>query len=113
VRGPHAKEPSPGYLKSAAASLDLPPEPKPSHAPRRNPSRAAVRARRRRCGNPLPSPLRRQGVAQELRQEVRSTPVLHVAGPEPLLALAPSPEPARRAAASTRRSAALAPEPPP
>jgi hypothetical protein len=39
--------------------------------------------------------------------------VLLVAGPEPLFALALSPEPARGAAASTRRSAAPTPEPPP
>jgi hypothetical protein len=39
--------------------------------------------------------------------------VLHVVVPEPLFAQAPSPEPSPRAAASTRRSAALSPEPPP
>jgi hypothetical protein len=39
--------------------------------------------------------------------------VLHAVDPEPLFALAPSPELATRAAASTRRSAAPSPEPPP
>jgi hypothetical protein len=38
--------------------------------------------------------------------------VLHVVVPEHLVALAPSPEPAPRAAVSAARSAAFSPEPP-
>jgi hypothetical protein len=74
--------------------------------------RPGLRRRRRHCF-PVPPPLHHREDAQELRKEVRSSPVPLVVIPEQPVALGPSPEFAPRAAASTARAAASSPEPPP
>jgi hypothetical protein len=98
----------PGYLRHAVT----PGRPHPSRPSQSAACRLAgnLERRRRRCF-PIPPPLRHRGIAQELRKEVRSSPVPLVVIPEHPVALEPSPELPCRAAASSRRSAASPPRP--
>jgi hypothetical protein len=109
VRGPHAKGPPQAFLST------LPPPGPPTRDPRalaaalrrhRNPSAAAF-------GSPPPPPLRRLEAVHELRLEVSSAPASQVVEFELRRDRKTSPEFVGRAAASTGRSAATPPRPPP
>jgi hypothetical protein len=96
-----------GLFKAAAAPWTPSPEPPPSLA--RAPQILAAAA-----FDSLPPPsFRRREVARELRLKVSKTPMLFVVDPMHPVALATSPELPCRAAASSRRSAALPPLSPP